>query len=327
MIKGGYFGRKIYKELAEVLDKNVKDKSNFLILTLPGLGLTHEIKEYLNKKGNRKIKYINQGGEELVEFNILDLDFDKSEKAFEFANDYFKKADLGQKFALILNLPHLVNSLKYKRAYFASHIYSIYYFRVHNFQESKEFSLRTNKELTEDKVEKIYRFSGGIARINRFLCLNTDFLDKNIVELVKNKSFIRVINQTVKAILFCDEIVLEKIGVKRKGKFVGLILKKYFQFYPLPFRADIKVNKDLSFEENNQSSQVRFTKTEAEIVKYLLVNSIINREKVADFKWGKGGYDKFSDWAINQTVMRINRKLKYYRLQTVPKIGYKISLK
>ncbi|RLC35525.1 hypothetical protein DRH14_00760, partial [Candidatus Shapirobacteria bacterium] len=195
------------------------------------------------------------------------------------------------------------------------------------FEESKEFSLRINKTLTKDKVEKVYRFSGGIARINKFLCLNLDFLDKSTIELVKNKSFIRVISQTVKAISSCDEVVLKKIGIKKEGRFVSSVLEKYFQFYPPPFKADIKIKKDLSFEENNRFSQIRFTKTEAEIVKYLLVNFIISREKIADFKWGKDSYDKFSDWAINQTVMRINQKLKHYRLRAVLKVGYKIGLK
>jgi DNA-binding response OmpR family regulator len=86
----------------------------------------------------------------------------------------------------------------------------------------------------------------------------------------------------------------------------------------------LKLNFDLSFEEDGVESQTKLTLAEKRILEELVKNEgQITREKIADFKWGEGSYDEFSDQAINKAVKRLNVKLTKYRLKAILGVGYK----
>ena len=319
----GFYSQKLYQKLAAALNESIKKKANFLIVTLPGLGITYFVKKYLEK--NKEVNYLNEADGDLAEYNILDLDFDKNEKALSIANEYFKKAKLGQKFALIINTPRLVETDEYQKSFAASHLYSTFYFQARERADANIFAREISPELKQKEIDLIYKYSGGIGRIIKYLSLAPQTLAKTPKETASSPDFKRVINHTITILAQSSPPVLNKLGIiDKKGECISLLLAKYLQLYPLPAVIRIKINPDLSFEENEQGGTCKLTKTEAEVICHLLTSPAITREQVADFKWGKDGYDKFSDWAINQTISRLNNKLKHYQLKSIPKVGYQI---
>ena len=89
----------------------------------------------------------------------------------------------------------------------------------------------------------------------------------------------------------------------------------------------IVINKDLTFIEEGEARETPLIKAERDILEHLLSEGVVTREKVADFKWGDGSYDNFSDQAINKTIQRLNKKLIKHRITAIPKVGYKLETK
>jgi hypothetical protein len=55
-----------------------------------------------------------------------------------------------------------------------------------------------------------------------------------------------------------------------------------------------------------------FTQTEADVFQLLFdsIDSVVSREDIGHAVWGEGFLEKYSDWAIDQTIYRIRKKLK-----------------
>lgn len=76
----------------------------------------------------------------------------------------------------------------------------------------------------------------------------------------------------------------------------------------------------------------KFTRQEYEILRFLLEepDKLHSREEVGEAMWGKASYDKYSDWAIDQVMSKIRKKLHLlgldHALATVRGRGYKLIL-
>lgn len=61
-----------------------------------------------------------------------------------------------------------------------------------------------------------------------------------------------------------------------------------------------------------------------------LEDKLFSREEIGEILWGKESYEKYSDWAIDQLVSKLRKKLKMIgskaRLVTIRGRGYKLSL-
>ena len=300
-----FYSQDLYKSLESALDTNRQMKSNLLIVTLPGLGISYFLKSYLKKKNDKSISYLHNADQKLNKYNILDLDFDNNPDALTIAENYFRSADIDQKFALVINNPKLISTENFKSTYLAKHLYQTFYFTTRNLKDTEIFALEINHRLTTTRIKEIFASTGGIGKLIKFLAINplaTDFPE----DLVKD--IIHSISQT-------DPEILKKMNIDTSLPFLT----------NSPQKLNIKINFDLSFLENDILSEEKLTKEEKDILDFLLENkNEISREKVSDFKWGEGKYDEFSDQAINKSMRRLSDKLKYYEIETIPKVGYKI---
>jgi hypothetical protein len=79
-------------------------------------------------------------------------------------------------------------------------------------------------------------------------------------------------------------------------------------------------SKTFSFLLNNENITFRFTNQEQETLKLLIdkKNILVTRDDIAEALWGKKSYEKYSDWAIDQLVSMLRKKLS--QLNTVDKI-------
>ena len=264
------YSESIYKDFEKELDRCIKLKSNVLVLTVPGLGVSHLIKKYIERKRDNQISYINSSEQKLSQFNILDLNFDKDKKALEIADDYFKKATLAEKFALVVNTPYILETEEYKTSFAASHIYSTYFFKVRDFEDTRKFALEVREDLSEKDLEKIHTLSGGIGRIIKALAIKDELLNKEAEELLGEESFTKLLLSTIRVIEKTNDEVLEKIGIKENGKFKGEFLESYFRLHPPKALIKIKLYDDLTFEEDGVPSPLRLLKVEKLILEEMM---------------------------------------------------------
>ncbi|KKR30388.1 hypothetical protein A2715_01100 [Candidatus Woesebacteria bacterium RIFCSPHIGHO2_01_FULL_39_32] len=324
----GFYSQELYKDFERNLLKNVKLASNLIILTVPGLGASYFIRKFLEKNKNLKISYITKENDTTSNYNILDLNFDKVNNALQIADEYFQKAALSQKFALVVNTPYILEEETFKSSYLSSHLYSTYFFKAREMKDSDIFALEINKNLSKENLEEIFKLSGGIGRFIKFFAINTDLLEKDYDAILDNRSFNKVLSPIVEVIKRCNEEILKEINLKDSQVFKSELLKRYFELHPSRSLLDIKVNVDLSYSENGELSKARFIKVEKLIIEEALRSEgVVTKEKVADFKWGKGSYDEYSDQAIGKTVQRLNKKLLAYELLPIRNVGYKLVKK
>jgi hypothetical protein len=91
---------------------------------------------------------------------------------------------------------------------------------------------------------------------------------------------------------------------------------------------EIEVGDDLVMMEDGQKTGETMTVLEKQIVEYAATHGgIIPKEKIAEFKWGEGSYDQYSDQAIGKTMQRLEKKLHKYQLSALIKVGYKLERK
>lgn len=76
----------------------------------------------------------------------------------------------------------------------------------------------------------------------------------------------------------------------------------------------------------------KFTRQEYEILSFFMKgpNKLHSRDEISEAMWGKEAYEKYSDWAIDQIMSKIRKKLQNLgvgkTLVTVRGRGYKLSL-
>lgn len=315
-----------YLDFAQALQNSQINHVNLLILSVPGMAVTYFVQKFLEEHDKNHFRYINRDNQELGEFNILDLNFDKDPKALSLAVKYFKQATLSQKLALVVNIPSLLQTEDYRQSYLASHIYNTFVFKVLDLDLIKIMGQEVNISLTPTETDLIYKLSGGLARLSKYLITNKDKLDSPISQLLADTDLQSALLPTAKIVANCDNQTLESLGLKKDGIFISSLLKEYFLENPIVKKPNIQLNTDLSFLEDNISSTHKLLKLEKQILENMMIgDGVILKEKIADFKWGQGSYDEYSDQAIGKTMQRLNKKLTQYRLVVIPKVGYKLE--
>lgn len=289
------------------------------------MSVSFYIQKFLEREDNKIFKYIKDDKESLSEFNILDLNFDKNEKALEIAEKYLKLANLNQKFALVVNTPSLLDSPKFVGSTLGNHFYSSFCFKALDKDLITIFGQILKSDLTKTEINRIYELSGGLTRIVKFLITHKSYIDKSSQKIIEDLDFRRVFLPTARIIEDSNDEVLIKLGIKDKNGFNGEIIKDYFKTRPIKQNIDIKINSDLTFFEKDKLNNESLLKIEKYIIEGAVNNNgVVTKEKIADFKWGEGGYDEYSDQAIAKTIFRLKKKLKVYAIDPIQGYGYKI---
>lgn len=318
--------QQIYKDLEQKIVNCASIGTNIIILTTPDTGASH-LSKLVVSNNPKIVKYIDKDHEELSNYNLLNLNFYSDPNAISIANKYFKTAKQSQKFALLINNPSFIDTNQFHKSFVAGHIYDTSYLGVRTKDDTYLMISELNPSLTKDLKEKIYELSGGIARLIKFFSLNTEKLSWTLDNLMADKPLLIALRASVEIIQNVKKEELQKFGYVENNKIVSVVLDHYFKLNPIILKADISINKDLTFSENGVKSDQKLTKIESDVLNLLIHDEVVKREQISDLKWGEGSYDKYSDQAINKTVERINKKIKFHKVVSVPKVGYKLILK
>jgi DNA-binding response OmpR family regulator len=137
--------------------------------------------------------------------------------------------------------------------------------------------------------------------------------------------------------------VLEKLRLVKKNK-VGEY-EVFSQIFKNAILGEVEVTtarkgvpRTLSLDSNNgaillgeRTVEEEFTRQEYEVLVFLLrnMNKLKTRDEISNVLWGEESYDKYSDWAIDQLMSKLRKKLKKLginknTLVTIRGRGYKL---
>jgi len=324
-----FYQQSLYRDFEKFLSDTISKKSSCVIITIPGLGVSYFIKKFLSRSKLKNINYIFKEKEKVETFNILDLNFDKNEEALNWADEYFENASVEQKFALIINTPWILKSQEYKTSFLSSHIFSSLFFSARDLRDTSIFAKEINQKLDEEQIKNIFDLSGGIGRLIKFFAIRTDLLESKIEDMLKgNSDLLKLMIPTIEAIEQCDDSTLSELKIRKEGMFVSQLFDDYFKEHTRKTGLDISIGPDLTFSENGRENSNKLNRIESRIIEFALSNGgLVQKEKVADFKWGEGSYDKYSDQAITKTIQRLRKKLMFHNIEVVSGVGYKLVIK
>jgi hypothetical protein len=110
----------------------------------------------------------------------------------------------------------------------------------------------------------------------------------------------------------------EKTGLKKNNR--------WFSNYFIKFVTKMHSTKD--YIQSNEALSL-LTWQESQVYDYLQKNKgkIVSREDIAKMMWGELWNEKYSDWAIEQVISKMRKKVGFDKqvvIKTVPKLGYKL---
>jgi DNA-binding winged helix-turn-helix (wHTH) protein len=95
--------------------------------------------------------------------------------------------------------------------------------------------------------------------------------------------------------------------------------------------GNLQINKETgAVLINGKTVEEAFTRQEYSVLSSFLKNDnkLFSRDEIGEVLWGKESYEKYSDWAIDQLMSKLRKKLKKFdsksRLTTVRGRGYKL---
>lgn len=314
-----------YQELLKFVRDLIGSNASGLLVSVPGMGASFYCKHLVDSlKG---VTYINEIGKELSSFNILDFDFDSDEQAVTKVDEYFKKAGVDQKFLVIVNRPDFIETSKISNTFFGRRVYKNYWFRTNDLMETREMVRTFWEEATEEDVRKIFELSGGLGRLVKLLSSNRELADLEFGKLVNREDVVNLVRPTAVVVGMIAGETGAKMGLIVDGKIVSGLVKYFIKENGAKF-VDLSVGEDMIVTEKNVRGE-EITKLEKQIIEYSVSSedNVISKEKIAEFKWGEGSYDEFSDQAVSKTMQRLNSKLKKYWFEPLPKVGYKLKSK
>jgi hypothetical protein len=297
----------------------MKGKDNLMLISLPGMGAT--ILAKLWQQLHSQCGYITGAGFDIRDKNIIDINPESGED-FEIIDNYYKSAEPATKFLVMISNPGVLDEEVYTKSYFSQHTYVHEYLEVLDRSATAELVGYYGGEKSKENMDKIYKLSGGIGRLIKYL--STVNKDLNLDKLLEDERLIGICNKLAEAYLNSSVGDRKKIGiVDKKGKIAGQLLDYFVA--KQNNKIDIVVERDLTVVENGEKGN-RLARTERDILLKQVENGgFISREQVAEIKWGKSEYSDFSDQALNKAMRRINDKLKQYNEKTVWKTGYQLK--
>ena len=316
-------GRSLVKK--QILD-SISNQTNTIVFSFSGNGGRFFLKKIIDSS-SQKITVISSKKDTPSSVNLIEVKSSDFSKDLSLINFCFNKATPDQKFIIYSDNPYLFLSLDQKSHPFLNHIYKKIYIPVRNPDETKDFIVELDKDLI-GQFTKIHLLSGGISRLIKYLCLNSNLLSLSPNQILDQDSDIKKILDTIARNIYQlkkNQLLNFNLTDTKEGP-TSSLLDCYLSINQHLF-INININPDFSFAEDHQLSKSIFTKSEADIICYLIENQIINRDTLAKLKWGKLSYENYSDQAINQTISRINSKLEKHIIQSIPKLGYKLIKK
>lgn len=279
--------QKAYQDLYSAVVDAKKDKVNLLVVTLPSTGMKRMMKEMTARGVD----------------GLYCWDWSNEAEMLRKLTKLFDELPIDKTIVMSVNYPKVLKNGNNIWGHFLRR----YYFGVRSKADSFLMMDELKADLDEKQKEEIYRQSGGLAHLIKYLVAGGD---KEVLE-----SLVEPLMEAVKG---SDEEVRQKL-IGKGG--LGTLVEDFVRVNTRQW--DIEVGFDLRFYECGKKARNRLSKVEAEILNKMMVsNGEITKEEVSDIKWGEGKYDEYSDQAINKAIRRLDEKLKKHTITTVPKIGF-----
>lgn len=137
-------------------------------------------------------------------------------------------------------------------------------------------------------------------------------------------------------------VFLEKMGFIKKSpkgayKLYGTLYKNTVLGHTQSRSLSVSTRAGLEFDDeteaiihNGKTIEEKFTRQEYSVLSMFLKNDhkILNRDDIGEVLWGKESYEKYSDWAIDQLMSKLRKKLLSLRIRnklvTIRGKGYKL---
>jgi hypothetical protein len=294
--------------LVDAKSKNI----NVTIVSLPGIGLSHYLKVY-SQENNQDVSYITDINSlpSLKSQNIIDISFHQSPDIYESIDKVVLASDVNQKFIIVIDDPSWLRSAHKDNCRFLSRVYRTEFFPTHAPEDIKAMSLEINPKLSPAQLKEIVDQSCGLARLIKYLSLNSP-LDDNL----------KIITQPLISVLSkCTDEEITKFGIQLSPLITKLLKEQYsISGYK------ISINNDYSVTEGDCKFSNILSLPERDILQFIIDNQgKISKDKIAEIKWGSDSYDSYSDQAIRKTVVRLSSKLKKYRIRPISKVEYRLE--
>lgn len=214
----------------------------------------------------------------------------------------------------------------------------------------QHFSFRWNYSLSDKALDYIVQQAGGILLLAKaaFRIAVKEKLNKlsqiqSVVKkhpdyLIQVKFFFYRLTERQRDILkelANFEKVKDSVELEHLRK-MGIIIKDASEYRIRSFSLIDYLQEEFTSIAKKlkimQKSKV-FSEREIKVLRELLEKpaAILSRDEIAAILWGERKYDKYSDWAIDQTVSRIRKKLRLIsslsnlRIQTSKKVGFSMQ--
>lgn len=191
------------------------------------------------------------------------------------------------------------------------HIYPKFILKPTDEQDSQKYLNKLqewfNHKLTMSQTKAIVKLSGGHPGLIKSLFLllkhQINIEVDNVEKILAEESIECRIQNSLEDIFLKGKIdlknkeFLDRIGFLKDGEVFSPLFKNYIEN---------RVN------ENDLSSALALTKTESDLLEFFQrnISQLVSRKDIAHVIWANNWEDKYSDWAIDQTVSRLRAKIK-----------------
>lgn len=182
---------------------------------------------------------------------------------------------------------------------------------IHYFSENPEIPPSYKKVLKTPSIKT--RMTSIVEDLtNEDLSLLLDLAnDEKIDEKSRNKTLTRLKNAGI--IEQQGSKYLVRVGLLRRHLKINNLKpnkKKETEDKPKPKNSNIQIKDGVVLVESNPIEEV-LSQRELDILSFFLrnANKVISREEIAEIIWGSDSIEEYSEWAIDQAISRLRKKI------------------
>ena len=287
-----------------------------------------------DKFGTGLLESLKEGYEIVVLVDDIEI-YGDAYKLVASIDGLIKKYKNRVKFIYLIETPNIEDKFQKSFPVSSSIFDAIIYFKIGTWDKESIIKqlLKKPDPIDNKTLEQIFLKTnthfGTFKRMYRDILLGSQHLDNFIGYLLDNmtieeiSTFKKVVNK-MKLNRHEQQIVemYEKVGFIVNGDISVPAIKEKLINY--------KIKQDTITEDNKLNINFDlFTKSEKTMIEYMHSNEEVSKEEMAKIIWGDQVDEKYSEWAIEQRMSRLRKKLKQsgYNIDivTLYNKGYKLT--
>lgn len=178
------------------------------------------------------------------------------------------------------------------------------------------FKKKYKIQLEKNQLQNIHKIAGGHTGLIKSLFfalgrdnirLDADFLINPNISHRLDGILKDLLGDVTRQNLYKYRNLAELLGIVEKGRFTNKFMEEYFNNL---LNKDSSIESIMSYAEKKVFTLLKDREGE-----------IVTREEVAEALWGNDKDEKYSDWAIDQTVYRIRKAIELSPYKLITKKG------